>query len=188
MKLHHEFGDANTLPGPIYGCPILMARSSGLWVLWGYNAFGLSLLPLLVGIGWLFFDGRSIGGWYLTACGTLIILAGIIANLHIYFAPTSLFDTLVILGLVAGGIGVVARSLRAQQSASLLPAQHKKTERPRLAPLESLHASQTISPLWGHSSAGGQSCDEGDQEQGQEDIEEDLGDACGRGGDPAEAE
>ena len=85
---------------------------SGVWLLWGYNAFGLSLLPLLVGIGWLFFDGRSVGGWLLTACGGLIILAGIIANLHIYFAPTSLFDTIVILGLLAGGIGLVARSLR----------------------------------------------------------------------------
>ena len=42
----------------------------------------------------------------------LIILAGIIASLHIYFAPTSLFDTIVILGLLAGGIGLVARSLR----------------------------------------------------------------------------
>jgi len=87
---------------------------SGVWLLWGYNAFGLSLLPLLVGIGWLFFDGRSVAGWLLTAGGALIILAGIIANLHIYFAPTSLFDTIVILGLLAGGIGLVARSLREQ--------------------------------------------------------------------------
>ena len=101
----------------VVGAYLLLTRvtvGSGMWVLWGYNAFGLSLLPLLVGIGWLFFDGRSVGGWVLTGCGALIILAGIIANLHIYFAPTSLFDTLVILGLLAGGIGVVARSLRAQ--------------------------------------------------------------------------
>jgi hypothetical protein len=101
----------------VVGGYLLLTRvtvGSGIWVLWGYNAFGLSLLPLLVGIGWLFFDGRSVGGWILTACGALIIVAGIIANLHIYFAPTSLFDTLVILGLLAGGIGVVARSLRAQ--------------------------------------------------------------------------
>jgi len=102
----------------VVGAYLLLTRvtvGSGLWVLWGYNAFGISLLPLLVGIGWLFFDGRSIGGWILTACGPLIIVAGIIANLHIYFAPTSLFDTLVILGLLAGGIGVVAWSLRAHQ-------------------------------------------------------------------------
>lgn len=37
---------------------------------------------------------------------------GIVANMHLYFAPTSLYDTLVILGLLAGGIGLVARSLR----------------------------------------------------------------------------
>lgn len=72
------------------------------------------LLPLLAGIGWLFYDGRSIGGWMLAAAGALIILAGIIANLHLYFAPTSLFDTLVMLGLLAAGLGLVARSLRAQ--------------------------------------------------------------------------
>ena len=32
--------------------------TSGYWHLWGYNAFGLSLVPLLVGIGILFFEGR----------------------------------------------------------------------------------------------------------------------------------
>lgn len=88
--------------------------TSGLWQLWGYNAFGLSLLPLLIGIGILFFDGRSIAGWLLTGAGVLIIVIGIIANLHVYFRPTSLFDTLLILILLAGGLGLVARSLRAQ--------------------------------------------------------------------------
>ncbi len=33
-------------------------------------------------------------------------------NLHIYFRPTSLFDTILMLVLLAGGIGLVARSLR----------------------------------------------------------------------------
>lgn len=101
----------------VVGGYLLLTRvtvGSGAWLLWGYNAFGLSLLPLLGGIGWLFYDGRSVGGWLLTAAGALIIGAGIIANLHIYFGPTSLFDTLVMLGLLAGGLGLVARSLREQ--------------------------------------------------------------------------
>ena len=103
----------------VAGGYLLLTRvtvSSGLWMLWGYNAFKLSLVPLLVGIGILFFDGRSLIGWVLTAAGALIILVGIIANLHVYFMPTSLFDTLLILGLLAGGLGLVARSLRAQGS------------------------------------------------------------------------
>ena len=100
----------------VVGGYLLLTRvtvGSGAWLLWGYNAFGLSMLPLLGGIGWLFYDGRSVGGWLLTAAGALIILAGIIANLQIFFAPTSLFDTLMMLGLLAGGLGLVARSLRA---------------------------------------------------------------------------
>jgi multisubunit Na+/H+ antiporter MnhF subunit len=103
----------------VAGGYLLLTRvtvTSGLWELWGYNAFGLSLVPLLVGIGLLFFDGRSLPGWLLTAAGALIILVGIIANLRVYFRATSLFDTLLILGLLAGGLGLVARSLRAQGS------------------------------------------------------------------------
>lgn len=86
--------------------------TSGFWTLWGYNAFGFSLIPLLIGIGMLFFDGRSKLGWVLTGLGGLIILLGIITNLSIFFRPTSLFNTLIILALLAGGIGLIARSLR----------------------------------------------------------------------------
>jgi uncharacterized protein len=105
----------------VAGGYLLLTRvtvTSGLWQFWGYNAFGLSLVPLLIGIGLLFFDGRSVAGWLLTAAGTLIIVVGIVANLHVYFRPTSLFDTLLILVLLAGGLGLVARSLRPQGEAA----------------------------------------------------------------------
>jgi uncharacterized protein len=86
--------------------------TTGFWSLWGYNSFGLTLMPLLAGIGWLFFNGRSTVGWMLVILGAAMIFAGIIANLHIYFRPTSLFDTLIMLGLMVGGLGLIARSLR----------------------------------------------------------------------------
>jgi len=86
---------------------------SGYWQLWGYNAFGLSLIPMMLGIGVLFFDGRSLIGWLLTFGGLIVIVAGIIANLNIYFNPTSLTNTFIMLGLLAAGLGLVARSLRA---------------------------------------------------------------------------
>lgn len=99
----------------VAGGYLLLTRvtvGSGHWLLWGYSAFGLSLVPLLIGIGILFFNGRSLPGWILTGAGAVVILAGIIANMHIYFAPTSLFDTLVMLVLLAGGLGLMARSFR----------------------------------------------------------------------------
>lgn len=86
--------------------------TSGFWSLWGYNTFGLSLLPLIIGIGILFFNGRSIAGWLLLFAGIVIIFTGVLMNLQIYFQPTSLFATVMMLVLLAGGIGLIARSLR----------------------------------------------------------------------------
>lgn len=51
-------------------------------------------------------------GWLLLAAGLVIILAGILVNLRIYFQPTSLFNTLLMLGLLAGGIGAMAAALK----------------------------------------------------------------------------
>ncbi|HEX9942061.1 MAG TPA: hypothetical protein VGG03_08595 [Thermoanaerobaculia bacterium] len=86
--------------------------TSGFWHFWGYNAFGLTLVPLLIGVALLFFNGRSKAGWLLLIAGATIILAGILMNLEIYFRSTSLFNTLLMLVLLFGGLGLIARSLR----------------------------------------------------------------------------
>jgi hypothetical protein len=87
--------------------------TGGFWNPWGYDTFGLTFVPLIFGIGFLFFNAKSAAGWLLTLAGAVIILAGIISNLRIFFQPTSLFNTLVMLVLLAGGLGLIARSLRA---------------------------------------------------------------------------
>jgi predicted membrane channel-forming protein YqfA (hemolysin III family) len=86
--------------------------STGYWTIWGYNGFGMSLFPLLAGIGTLFFNGKSKIGWLLTFAGAIIIFVGIIASLNVYFATTNLFNTLTMLILLVGGIGLIARSLK----------------------------------------------------------------------------
>jgi uncharacterized protein len=90
--------------------------TSGFWGYFGHNTFGLSLLPLVMGIGLLFFDGKSVFGWLLTVGGAAIIFVGILVNLRIYFQPTTLFNTLMMLILLAGGLGLVARALRPYKS------------------------------------------------------------------------
>lgn len=77
-----------------------------------YGGFGLTLLPLLAGVAFLFYDGKSVIGWLLTIAGAGIILAGVLMNMDIYFRPTTLYNTLLMLGLLFGGLGVIARSLR----------------------------------------------------------------------------
>lgn len=85
---------------------------SSYWNFYGANTFGLTLLPLLIGVGLLFWNGKSVIGWLLTVAGSLFILAGVIANLHIYFQPTTLFNTILMFILLAGGLGLIARALR----------------------------------------------------------------------------
>ena len=76
------------------------------------NSFGISLLPLLIGIGVLFFNGKSTIGWVLAVGGFLFIVVGILANMDIYFQRTSLFNTLLMLGMMAAGLGLIVKSLR----------------------------------------------------------------------------
>lgn len=83
------------------------------WNFFGRSTQGLMLIPLLIGIGFLFFNGKSIVGWVLTGGGALIILLGIITSLRFYFPRTSLFNVLIMLVMLVGGIGLMLRSLRA---------------------------------------------------------------------------
>lgn len=86
---------------------------SSYWNFFGGGSFGITLLPMLFGIALLFWNGRSPIGWLLTVAGAIFIFAGVIANLHIYFRPETLFNTLVTLILLVGGLGLIARSMRA---------------------------------------------------------------------------
>jgi hypothetical protein len=87
----------------------------GYWN-WGFaggygRSFGITLIPLLFGIGLLFVNGSSFAGRVLTGGGALVIVAGIIMNLDIQFQQTSLFNTLLVLVLLVGGIGLIIRAV-----------------------------------------------------------------------------
>lgn len=86
--------------------------TSGYWQWWGTNTFGLTLIPLAIGIGLLFFNVKSIAGWIVAGASILIIFAGILSNLVIYFRQTSLFNVILMLTLFTGGLGLMARAFR----------------------------------------------------------------------------
>ena len=86
--------------------------TTAFWSFGRFGGFGPTLLPLLVGVAFLFYNGKSFIGWLLTGLGLAIILAGILMNMDIYFRQTTLFNTIVMLGLLFGGVGLIARSLR----------------------------------------------------------------------------
>ena len=86
--------------------------TSAYWQWWGPNTFGLTLIPLALGIGLLFFNGKSIVGWIVAGASMLIIFAGILSNMAIYFRQTSLFNFILMLTLFTGGLGLMARAFR----------------------------------------------------------------------------
>ncbi len=92
--------------------------TTGFWGRWfgwgefGVSAFGVTMIILMIGVVLIFQDGRSRLGWVITGGSLLFTLIGIIANLQVVFAPTSLYVTLAILGLLAVGLGLILRGVR----------------------------------------------------------------------------
>lgn len=82
----------------------------------GQNAFGPILILLVIGIGVLFFNGRSVIGWVLTIGGLGAIIVGVVMNLDVYFHPTTLLHTLLMFGSLGAGLGLVVKSLRPHRS------------------------------------------------------------------------
>lgn len=85
-------------------------------VLWSYGSFrltsGITLLPLALGIGLIFFNARNLLGWILALGSLLAICVGVIASIHFSLAGMSLFELLIILVLLVGGAGLFLGSLR----------------------------------------------------------------------------
>ena len=101
----------------LVGGYLLLDRVSvygGYWN-WGVGSsgktFGITLIPLLFGIGILFANGRSFAGRFLTAAGALLILSGIIVNMDIHIQQTSLLNTIIVLTLLVGGVGLCVRAV-----------------------------------------------------------------------------
>ncbi len=129
-KTKHNFEGAGGTPGGVGEFLIgVVVAAIGLFMLfshvqvhssyWNFamfggagHTFGVTLIPLLFGITILFVNGKSMIGWFLAVGGLLLILTGIIMNLDIYFRGTSLISTLIMLGCIAAGFGLIVKGLR----------------------------------------------------------------------------
>lgn len=82
------------------------------WRLWGFSiSSGLVVVPLLIGIIWLFFDFKSKIAKIIIALGVIFILASVIMSIKIHFIATSFFDYILMLGLSAAGAGLLLKAM-----------------------------------------------------------------------------
>lgn len=84
------------------------------WKLGGMNMGGLVVVPLIVGICWMFFNSDSIAAKIVTVLGIVIILASIIAETRFIFNHKSLYEYLIMLVFIFGGAALVAKVLFAK--------------------------------------------------------------------------
>ena len=71
-------------------------------------------MPLIIGIIVLVGTNKLVLGWILVAIGIVIILLGILMSLKFSWRNVSLFDTVMMFGLVAVGAGLMLKGAYAK--------------------------------------------------------------------------
>lgn len=81
------------------------------WSLGGFHiSSGLVIVPLIVGIVWMFYNPKSIVAKVVAILGGVLIIASIIASITIRFTTTSLFDYIIMIALMASGCGLLLKA------------------------------------------------------------------------------
>lgn len=73
---------------------------------------GMVMIPLIFGVGILFYNAKNWIGWLLTFGSLIALVFGVISSIQFRFAHMSAFDLIVILVLSFGGLGLFLRSLK----------------------------------------------------------------------------
>ena len=91
----------------------VMVHSS--WYVWQIGGFDLSsgtvTIPLIIGIIWYFINNKSIAAKILIVLSVVFIIVSIIMSIRINFVTTSMFDYILIFGMVAAGTGLLLKTL-----------------------------------------------------------------------------
>lgn len=82
------------------------------WEIGGFNlSSGTVIIPLIIGIIWYFCNSKSVVPKVIITLSIIFIVISIIMSVRINFVTTSLFDYILILGMVAAGSGLLLKTL-----------------------------------------------------------------------------
>ncbi|MXR70051.1 hypothetical protein GNT65_15410 [Shewanella sp. JBTF-M18] len=73
---------------------------------------GTILIPLIFGIGIIFYNAKNLLGWLLTLGSLTALTFGVLSSVRFSLRTMTTFDLLVILVLAVGGLGLFLRSLK----------------------------------------------------------------------------
>lgn len=96
-----------------FGIGTSIFRIGGSGGVGGFNfVSGMIFIPFLFGIALVFYNRKNIIGWVLTVGSIALLIIGIIISLQFRFRPMNLFNIIMILVLIFGGVGLFLSSLR----------------------------------------------------------------------------
>ena len=72
---------------------------------------GLVIVPLIIGIIWMFTTGANFASKVFTAFSVLLIIVSVIMSTHIHLSSMTLYEWILLLVLIFGGAGLVAKVL-----------------------------------------------------------------------------
>jgi len=78
---------------------------------------GFVMIPFIFGIGMIFYNSKNYFGWFLALASIIMLIAGVITNMHFRFNNLSVFELIIIFVLFFGGAGLFISSLRSTKNA-----------------------------------------------------------------------
>ena len=91
----------------------VMVTSS--WNIFRFGGFNLSsgtiTIPLIIGIIWYFFNPKSVIPKIIITLSIIFIILSIIMSVRLHFVTTSLYDYILIFGMIGSGSGLLLRVL-----------------------------------------------------------------------------
>jgi len=87
--------------------------TTGYWF-WGMSAthgIGLMLIPLIFGIGWIFYNAKSIWGWIITAVSIVTMVFTVLATLRLQFDQMSMLGVIFMLLPFAFGFALILQGI-----------------------------------------------------------------------------
>lgn len=77
----------------------------------GRFSSGLIVVPLIIGIVWMFVSGANFASKVFTVLAAIIIIASVVMTTNIHLSAMTLYDWILILVLIFGGAGLVGKVL-----------------------------------------------------------------------------
>ena len=91
---------------------VMVSSTYGFFSLWGGTfSSGLIMIPFIIGVVWMFVTGGSFASKVFTALSVLLIIVSIIVSTRIWLVRITMYEWVLILVLMFGGVGLVAKVL-----------------------------------------------------------------------------